>query len=66
MDLKCSRCGKKIETLPLRCGYSINMNYETNQMECDMGEYGIISFDKFLCENCCIIETKLKNEIQVS
>jgi putative sterol carrier protein len=54
MNLKCSNCGKKIETLPLKCGYSITINHETNQMECDMGDCGIISFDNFLCENCCL------------
>ncbi|MFX1389942.1 MAG: hypothetical protein ACFE9Z_07775 [Promethearchaeota archaeon] len=59
MDLKCSCCGKKIETLPLKCGYSITMNYETNQLECDMGPCGVISFDHFLCENCCINESEI-------
>jgi hypothetical protein len=36
------------------------MNYETGQMECDMGDCGIISFDKFLCENCCINKSLTK------
>ncbi len=54
MSLKCSGCGKIVETLPLKCGHSISMNMETNQMECDMGNCGIITFDQFLCENCCI------------
>ncbi|MFW9828198.1 MAG: SCP2 sterol-binding domain-containing protein [Candidatus Thorarchaeota archaeon] len=60
MSLQCSRCGKKIETLPLNCGYSITMNYETGQMECDMGNFGIISFDKLLCERCRINKSLMK------
>ena len=60
MSLVCSSCGRKVETLPIRCGYSINMNSETNQMECNMGDCGIITFDKFLCENCCINKSILK------
>jgi hypothetical protein len=56
----CSSCGSKVETLPLQCGYSITMNNKTNQMECNMGRCGIITFDKFLCENCCINKSILK------
>ncbi|MFX0081058.1 MAG: SCP2 sterol-binding domain-containing protein [Candidatus Hodarchaeota archaeon] len=54
MSLVCTNCGRKIETVPLQCGQSITINNETNKWECDMGRCGIISFDKFLCENCCI------------
>jgi len=54
MSLVCSNCGRKIETIPLRCGQSVTINNETNKWECDMGRCGVISFDKFLCENCCI------------
>lgn len=54
MSLVCSNCGRKIETVPLQCGQSITVNNETNKWECDMGRCGVVSFDKFLCENCCI------------
>ena len=60
MSLICSSCGKVIETLPLKCGYSISMNFETYQMECDMGDCGIIAFDKFLCESCCMNKRIMK------
>jgi len=36
------------------------MNDKTNQMECNMGDCGIITFDKFLCENCCINKSIMK------
>lgn len=54
MSLKCSNCGRKIETVSLQCGQRITVNNETNKWECDMGRCGVVSFDKFLCENCCI------------
>ncbi|MHA2398862.1 MAG: SCP2 sterol-binding domain-containing protein [Promethearchaeota archaeon] len=60
MSLKCSNCGKIVETVPLQCAQSISLNGETNRWECDMGNCGIISFDKFLCENCCINSSILK------
>lgn len=60
MSLKCSSCGRIVETLPTQCGYSITLNSETNQWECNMGNCGIISFDKFLCENCCINKSIMK------
>ncbi|MFX1567702.1 MAG: SCP2 sterol-binding domain-containing protein [Promethearchaeota archaeon] len=60
MSLICSSCGRKVETLPLQCGYSITMNTETNQMECNMGLCGVITFDQFLCENCCINNSIMK------
>ena len=60
ITLICSSCGRKVETLPLKCGYSITMNTETNQMECNMGSCGIITFDQFLCENCCINQSIMK------
>jgi len=60
MSLICSSCGRKVETLPLQCGHSITMNSKTNQMECNMGQCGIITFDQFLCENCCINKSILK------
>ncbi|QEE16485.2 SCP2 sterol-binding domain-containing protein [Promethearchaeum syntrophicum] len=43
-----------METKPLDCGYSMTMNNETNQWECNMGKCGVISFENFLCENCCV------------
>lgn len=54
MSLVCSNCGKKIETVPIQCGHSITINSDTNKWECDMGRCGVVSFDNFLCENCCI------------
>lgn len=60
MSLICSNCGRKVETIPLRCAHSITMNTETNQMECDMGRCGVITFDNFLCENCCINKSILQ------
>ena len=60
MSLICSSCGRKVETLPLQCGYSITMNTETNQMECNMGLCGVVTFDRFLCENCCINNSIMK------
>ncbi|MFX0024628.1 MAG: SCP2 sterol-binding domain-containing protein [Candidatus Hermodarchaeota archaeon] len=54
MGLKCNECGKEVETLPLKCAHSINVNYETNQWECYMENCGIISLSEFVCENCCI------------
>ena len=54
MGLECNKCGMQIETVPLQCGLSMNINTETNQWECDMGKCGVISFDEFLCEKCCI------------
>jgi hypothetical protein len=54
MSLVCSNCGKKIETVSLQCSQSITVNNETNKWECDMGRCGVVSFDKFLCDNCCI------------
>ena len=60
MSLICSSCGKVVETLPLQCGHSITMNNKTNQIECNMGDCGIITFDKFLCENCCINKSIMK------
>ncbi|MHA1473578.1 MAG: SCP2 sterol-binding domain-containing protein [Promethearchaeota archaeon] len=53
MGLECSKCGINIENIPLQCGLSMTINNETNKWECDMGKCGVISFDKFLCENCC-------------
>ncbi len=54
MSLKCSGCGKVVETLPLQCAYSINVNHETNQWECYMENCGTISLNEFMCENCCV------------
>jgi hypothetical protein len=60
MSLVCSNCGRKIETLPLQCGQDISVNDETSKWECDMGRCGVISFDNFLCENCCVNSSILK------
>jgi hypothetical protein len=61
MSLKCSGCGKLVETLPLQCGYSININHETNQWECYMENCGTISLSEFMCENCCINKKIMKS-----
>ncbi|MFX0048175.1 MAG: SCP2 sterol-binding domain-containing protein [Candidatus Hermodarchaeota archaeon] len=53
MYLTCTGCGKEIETLPLQCAHSLNINNETNQMECYMENCGIISINEFICESCC-------------
>ena len=60
MSLKCSGCGEIIETLPIQCGYSISVNNETNKWECYMENCGRISFDEFLCENCCTKKNIMK------
>ncbi len=54
MSLVCNNCGRKIETVSQQCGQSVSINNETNKWECDMGRCGVISFDKILCDNCCI------------
>jgi putative sterol carrier protein len=38
----------------MQCAQSITLNGENNKWECDMGRCGVVSFDKFLCDNCCI------------
>jgi len=53
MDLKCSNCGKKIETLPISCGYSLSYNEDTDLWECYMENCGFISIKEILCDNCC-------------
>lgn len=55
--MKCTICGKTIETLPLDCAYSINLNTDTNQWECYMKDCGYLSISEFVCENCCINKT---------
>lgn len=53
MSLICTDCGREIETLPLQCAHSLNINNETNQMECYMENCGMISINEFICEKCC-------------
>jgi len=53
MSLICTNCGREIETIPLQCAYSININSETNQWECYMENCGTISINEFVCESCC-------------
>lgn len=52
-NLKCYNCGRDIETIPLSCGLSININRFNNEWECDLGNCGVRSIDKILCSNCC-------------
>jgi hypothetical protein len=61
MSLICSKCGKKSDTLPLQCGYSITVNNETNQWECYMENCGTISLSEFICENCCVNKSIMKS-----
>ena len=60
MGLECSSCGRLIETLPIQCGYSITVNNETNQWECNMEDCGTILFDEILCNNCCTNKNIMK------
>ncbi|MFW9952770.1 MAG: SCP2 sterol-binding domain-containing protein [Candidatus Thorarchaeota archaeon] len=60
MTITCTGCGKEIETLPLKCAYSLNINNETNQMECYMENCGTISINEFLCESCCFNRSIIK------
>ena len=53
MTLVCSGCGNEIETLPLKCAHSMNINEDTNQMECYMENCGTIAINEFMCANCC-------------
>lgn len=53
MVLRCSKCGKIVETIPTNCGYSIAYDEQTHQWGCSMGECGFIPFDEFVCETCC-------------
>jgi primosomal protein N' len=54
MELKCSKCGNIVETIPLHCSQSMIYNEEDNQLECWMGPAcGYIKIDEFVCENCC-------------
>jgi hypothetical protein len=53
LSLVCNSCGRVVETLPIQCGYSITINKETNQWECNMKNCGTIKFSDFICESCC-------------
>jgi hypothetical protein len=56
-ELRCKRCGNKIETIPMQCGYSISLNQETNEWECYMGpEYGFMKLNEMICTKCLISE----------
>jgi hypothetical protein len=53
-DLVCTKCGKKIETVPKHCGSDMIFNEEKNQYECYMGpECGYISLEEYVCDSCC-------------
>lgn len=60
MNLICTACGNEVETLPLQCAHSINLNNETNQMECYMENCGIISINEYVCESCCTKKNIMK------
>ena len=52
MSLICTGCEKEIETLPLQSAHKINMNNETNQLECYIENFGTILINEFVCERC--------------
>jgi hypothetical protein len=53
MSLKCSKCGKVIDSLPTPCGYSIAYDDETNEWGCYMNDCGFIAFSEYVCADCC-------------
>jgi len=53
MNLRCTNCGRDIETIPLSCGLSISINKLNNEWECDLGDCGVRSLNKILCPSCC-------------
>ena len=54
MALRCTKCGKVSETIPLHCGQSMIYNEKNHAYECYMGpQCGYISLDEYVCENCC-------------
>jgi len=63
VQLKCSKCGKVIESIPTSCGYSISYDDETKQWGCHLDNCGFVTFDTFLCEDCCKKKVKLKEKI---
>ncbi|TXT60776.1 MAG: SCP-2 sterol transfer family protein [Promethearchaeota archaeon] len=61
MSIICQNCGKKIETISLECGYSVNVDEKTNKWGCNTKNCGFLTFDNFLCRSCC--EKSLKPKI---
>lgn len=56
-SLRCKRCGKKIETISIQCGYSINLNEDTGEWECYMGPgIGMMKLSELICEKCLKFE----------
>lgn len=52
-EIKCAKCGTKIETIPQHCGQDMTLNEEKGQLECWMGpECGYKPLDELLCSNC--------------
>jgi hypothetical protein len=55
--LKCKRCGNKIETIPVQCGYSITFNEDSGEWECYIGpEYGMMRLNEMICPKCLKLE----------
>ena len=61
MSLICTNCGKEIESLPLQGAQWMNMNNETNQLECYIENFGTISINEFVCERCGINRNIMKS-----
>lgn len=53
MKIVCRNCGKVIETLPIECGYSVYVDEKNNKWGCKTKNCGFLTFDNFLCGNCC-------------
>jgi hypothetical protein len=53
MELTCSECGNKLESIPQHCGQDMIYNEEKEQFECYMGpNCGYMSLDEVLCGSC--------------
>jgi hypothetical protein len=53
-ELECSKCGKKVETIPQHCGHDMIYNDKEERWECYMGaNCGYIGLDEFVCDECC-------------
>ncbi|MFX0072553.1 MAG: hypothetical protein ACFFAO_15820 [Candidatus Hermodarchaeota archaeon] len=55
--LRCKRCGNIIETIPVQCGYSINLNEDSGEWECYMGpKHGMMRLSEMICLKCLELE----------
>ena len=52
-QVKCSECGKGIDSMPQHCGKPMTLNKKANQLECWMGpDCGKISLNDVKCSQC--------------